>query len=55
MSPNECEDGDDLESVSSVSGPVRRLALSGQDYLLFSAPQRKLKSVTLTKGEMPDE
>ena len=52
MSPNECDDCDDTESVS---GPVRRQTLSGEDYLLFSAPARKLKSVTLTKGETPEE
>ena len=52
MSPNECDDCDDTESVS---GPIRRQTLSGEDYLLFSAPARKLKSVILTKGETPEE
>ena len=55
MSPNECDDCDDTESVSGLSGPIRRQTLSGEDYLLFSAPARKLKSVTLTKGETPEE
>lgn len=55
MSPNECDDCDDTESVSGLSGPIRRQALSGEDYLLFSAPARKLKSVKLTKGETPEE
>ena len=55
MSPNECDDCDDTESVSGLPGPIRRQALSGEDYLLFSAPARKLKSVKLTKGETPEE
>ena len=54
MSPNECEDCDDTGPVS-VLGPIRRQTLSGEDYLLLGAPARKLKSVTLTKGETIDE
>ena len=54
MGPNEGEECDDQE-VSGGSGPIKRQALSGEDYLLYSAPARKLKSVTLTKGETPDD
>ena len=48
MSPNDQEAAPALAPARSRKQP----SLSGQDYLLYSAPARKLRSSVLSKGEL---
>ena len=44
MSPN------DQEAAPALARSRKQPSLSGQDYLLYSAPARKLRSSVLSKG-----
>ena len=54
MTPTDCDDQEPSgarRQASCQEQGGRRQALSGEDYLLFSAPARKLKNTSLSKGE----